>query len=155
MGLFKHKKKVPKRKNVSQKVRNGTTLQTRDEFLESYDGQNNIKPNHPNKNDLYRRVVVVDSNRKDELAVVKLTTKGKHKLATYENGKSTYKPIVETKTNKGKSIKIDGAKFVKNKSKKDLSEQSVNKIKKDALKKASSKTRFENKSKLRKLKNRK
>ena len=61
----------PKRTNVSQKIPNGRTLQTRDEFFEGQEKYR--KPGYENKG-LYRKVVVVDSNRADELAVVKLTT---------------------------------------------------------------------------------
>ena len=152
MGLFtkKKKKQPPKRKNVSQKVRNGTTLQTRDEFLES--GKNYKKPGYENKG-LYRKVVVVDSNRKDELAVVKLSTKGKHKVSNYKNNKSTYKPIIETKDNKSKPIKI-GTKFKKNKDSDSISKSSINKIKKDCLVKTKSKTKKNNARKLKQLKNR-
>lgn len=72
------RKTPPKRKNVSQKIPNGRTLQTRDEHFE---GQKNYrKPGYENKGD-YRRVVVIDSNRDDELAVIKLTTsKKEHRL---------------------------------------------------------------------------
>ena len=54
------------RKNVSQKIPNGRTLQTRDEFFEGQEKYR--KPGYENKG-LYRKVVVVDSNRADELAV--------------------------------------------------------------------------------------
>lgn len=67
----------PKRKNVSQKIPNGRTLQTRDEFFEGQEKYR--KPGYENKG-LYRKVVVVDSNRADELAVVKLTTQSKEQL---------------------------------------------------------------------------
>ena len=144
-------KKIPKRKNVSQKVPNGRTLQTRDEFLES--GKNYKKPGY-NQKGLYRKVVVVDSNRNNELAVIKLTTKGKHKLPNYQKGKSSFKPIIETKDNKNKPIVI-GPKFKENNTKQDLNKKDISKIKKISLRKSSTQTKQTNKSKLRRLKNRK
>lgn len=135
-----------KRKNVSQKIPNGRTLQTRDEFLE---GQGDYrKPGYENKG-LYRKVVVVDSNRADELAVVKLTTsKQGTPLPDYQKGKSKYRPFIETKDNENKPIKI-GVKFHSNKPTKDMSQKDVNQIKRDSIK------RKDNQDKLRKLKGRK
>lgn len=150
MKKTKTTKKPPKRKNVSQKVPNGRTLQTRDEFLDS--GKNYIKPGYKQKG-LYRKIVVVDSNRNNELAIIKLTTKGKHKLHNYQQGKSSYKPIIETMDNKNKPIVI-GSKFKENNSKQDLTKNEVSKMKKISLSKASSQTKQNNKIKLRRLKNR-
>ncbi len=137
------------RRNVSKKIKNGTTLQTRDEYL----GYSNYKnAGHLNPRDLYRKVVVVDSNKRDELAVVKLTTKGSNTLPNYKKGKSTYKPIVETHSN-GKKIKIDKLKFVANKSKDDVSINDVNVMKKKIFK--NSKLAETNRNKVRSLKGRK
>ena len=151
------KKQPPKRKNVSQKIPNGRTLQTRDEYLESGKGKTNIKPDHPNSKDLYRRVGVIDSNRKDELVIIKLTTHGKHKLDNYLSGKSKYKAFLEIKDNEGNPIKIDGIRFQENKPKRDISPKDVIKIKKDCL--TSSKTnkqlRKNNRASIRKVKGRK
>ena len=151
------KKQPPKRKNVSQKVPNGRTLQTRDEFLESGKGKTNIKPEHPNSKDLYRRVGVVDSNRNDELVVIKLSTKGRHKLSNYLNGKSTYNAIIEIHDNDGKPIKIDGIKFQENKPFRDISKRDITKIKKDCMSssKTSTKLKETNRSKVSKTKGRK
>ncbi len=75
-GKQTKQKKPPKRKNVSQTIPNGRTLQTRDEFFEGKADYR--KPGYEDKGH-YRKVVVVDSNRKNELAVVKLTTSKKGK----------------------------------------------------------------------------
>ena len=141
-------------KNVSKTIPNGRTLQTRDEFLESGKGKKNIKPNHPEPNDLYRRVVVVDSNRKNEVAVVKLTTKGKNKLPNYGRGRSSFKPIVEIRDNQGNFISIDGVKFKENKQKKDLSKKDVSFVKKKSFVKSNPKTREQNRTRARELKGR-
>ena len=148
MGLFTKKKKPQKRKNVSQKIRNGTTLQTRDEFLES--GKNYKKPGYEKKG-LYRKVVVVDSNRNDELAVVKTSTKGKRIKG---EKKSRFKPFVETKDSDNKPIKV-GKKFIQNKPKKSLNKSQVSQIKKETFKNARKDIVKENQSKVRKLKGRK
>ena len=129
------------RKNISQKIPNGRTLQTRDEFFEGQEKYR--KPGYENKG-LYRKVVVVDSNRADELAVVKLTTsKQGTALPDYQQGKSKYRPFVATKDDENKPIKV-GKKFLPNKQQKDVSQ-----IKKDSIK------RKDNRNKLRELKGRK
>lgn len=134
------------RKNVSQKIPNGRTLQTRDEFFEGQEKYR--KPGYENKG-LYRKVVVVDSNRADELAVVKLTTsKQGTALPDYQQGKSKYRPFVATKDDENKPIKV-GKKFLPNKQQKDVSQKDVNQIKKDSIK------RKDNRNKLRELKGRK
>lgn len=142
--------RIRKRKNVSQTVLNGRTLQTRDEFLES--GKNYIKPGYEKKG-LYRKVVVVDSNRNDELAVIKLTTKGKHKLPSYQKGKSSYNAFIETKDNKNMPIKV-GIKFRLNNRSNDIAKSDINNMKKNSLIKASRNTKQSNRKQLRKLKSR-
>lgn len=142
------KKKPPKRKNVSQRVPNGRTIQTRDEFLES--GKNYRKPGYENKG-YYREVIVIDSNRENELAVVKGSTKGK---SIDGLNKTKFKPFVETKDNDGKPIKI-GVKFIENKPQKDLNKHQVNQIKKELFKNSSRTLIRQNKNKVNKIKKRK
>ena len=132
-----------KNRNISSSIPNGTILHTRDEYF--WGSQNYIKPGYQNKGN-YRKVAVVDSNRYDDLAVVKLTTKGK-KLP---QEKSTYKPFVETLDNKGKPIRIS-SKFISRGAK--LSAQAVAVIKKDSFK--DSKTRKSNRRRVRDMKGRK
>lgn len=142
-------KTPPKRKNVSQTIPNGRTLQTRDEHFE---GQKNYrKPNYENKGD-YRRVVVVDSNRDDELAVIKLTASKKGKpLKSYQRGKSHYRPYVETKDEEGNPIKA-GKKFKINKSSQDVPAVEISEMKKEAFKTAQQASK--NRKRVRKLKKR-
>ena len=143
--------KPPKRKNVSQKIPNGRVLQTRDEYL----GEENIdyrKPGYESKG-LYRGVVVIDSNRSDELVVVKLTTSGKGiVIETYKNGKSKFKPFVEVQDENCNPIK-PGKHFVPKPKKNDLPKKEVTKIKKTVFKEA--KTAQTNRKKVRELKGRK
>lgn len=120
-------------KRQSKEIPAGRTLQTRDEFLASGKGKRNIKPDHPDKKDLYRRVGVIGSNSNGEVAVVKLSTKGRHKLEDYLNGKSRYNAYIEIKDNKGRRIKVDGRKFLENSSERDLSANAVHQIKEDCL----------------------
>ena len=145
------------KENISKKVPIGRTLQTRDEFLESGKGKKNIKPDHPSKRDLYRRVGVVDSNANDELAVIKLGTKGRHTLEKYLNGKSSYNAFIEIEDNKNKPIKIDGIKFVENKPNRDISKQDIDEMLNNALhsNRTSKKLRYTNKQNIKKLKTRK
>ena len=137
-----------KTKNVSSTIPNGRTLQTRDEYFE---GQKRYrKPGYKGKGN-YRKVVVVDSNREDDLAVVKLTKSGKGKDVPGIK-KSKYRPFVETKDDTGKPIRI-GSKFVENSPKKDLSFEAVLKIRDDVFQK--SENAPENRKKLQELKNNK
>ena len=112
IGKAKHPKlKLPKpksaksRKNISKKVQNGTILQTRDEYFEG--AVNYRKAGYQNKG-LYRKATVIDSNWRDELVIVKGTTKGKPLNSTIF---LSYKPFVETKDDTGSPIKI-GKRFV-------------------------------------------
>ena len=133
-----------KKKNRSKTVKNGTILQTRDEYLH---GQKNYrKAGWENKGN-YRKVTVVDSNRNDELAVVKLYSKSGAELPS---GKSNYKPFVETLDDDNRRIKI-GKKFIPNG--KRLSKQDVAVIKKDCF--TNPKYRHKNKKKVRRIKSRK
>ena len=61
-------KKPKKRKNVSQSVQNGILIITSDNNLYATDG----------KGKKVRMATVVDSNRADELAIVKYTTSKKN-----------------------------------------------------------------------------
>lgn len=91
------KKKIHKRKNISSRYSNGTFIQTRDEYL---DKTNYFSPGHENKNDFYRTVVIVDSNRDDELAIVPLTTHNRTRP------KGTLSDYVYTKDSFGNFIKL-------------------------------------------------
>ena len=130
-------------KNVSKKIPNGTIIHTRDEYF--FGSKNYRKPGYKNKGN-YRKVSVVDSNRNDDLAVVKLTTRGK----SLPGEKSTYKPFVETLDDDGKPIRI-GSKFISRGAR--ISAQAVSVIKKDSFK--DSKTRKVNRRKVRNMKGRK
>ena len=132
-----------KNRNVSKNIPNGTILHTRDEYI--YGSQNYRKPGYQSKGN-YRKVAVVDSNRHDDLAVVKMTTKGK----TLPGEKSTYKPFVETLDDKGKPIRI-GSRFISRGAK--LSKKAISIIKRDSFK--DSKTRKRNRRKVRDMKGRK
>lgn len=110
------KKKNTKKsdKNVSKRYPNGRTIKTQDKYLPTDKKGKSTKPKTK------RRVVVVDSNRYDELAVVRLTTQNQPnttELRTYKkgNGKTTYfKHFVEIMDDEGNPIKIDGKKFIEN-----------------------------------------
>lgn len=110
------KKKNTKKsdKNVSKRYPNGRTIKTQDKYLPT------DKKGKSTKQKTKRRVVVVDSNRYDELAVVRLTTQNQPnttELRTYKkgNGKTTYfKHFVEIMDDEGNPIKIDGKKFIEN-----------------------------------------
>ena len=132
-----------KNRNVSQTISNGTILHTRDEYL--FGAKDYRKPGYEKKGN-YRKVGVVDSNKNDDLAVIKLTTKGK----SLPGEKSTYKPFVETLDDDGKPIRI-GSKFISRGAK--LSKEAVSIMKKDSFK--DSNTRRTNRRKMRDMKGRK
>ena len=77
---------MSKKRNVSKTISNGTILHTRDEYFYLSSGYR--KPGYANKGN-YRKVVVVDSNKNDDLAVVKLSTKGTQVPGSI----SKYKPL--------------------------------------------------------------
>lgn len=142
-----HNPKAKKNRNISKRIPNGLILQTRDEFFE---GQSNYKkPGYQNTKTFYRKAIVVDSNKKDELAVIKGTTKPGDNI---QGTNTNVKYFIQTQDNNNRPIKI-GNKFISTQKK--ISEKCVNAIKHNALKSSSIKLQKENKSKLRKLKRRK
>ena len=144
-------KAPPERKNVSQTIPNGRTLQTRDEYL-GEENKDFRKPGYEGKG-LYRKITVVDSNRKDELVVIKLTTSEKGiQIETYKQGKSKFRPYVIVEDNNGNPIKITPGKFKENSASADVPKAEVAKMKKIAFKE--SRHRTENRQKARKLKGR-
>ena len=141
---------MSKRKNISRTIKNGTILRTRDEFIM---GGKDTKTAHPSKNDLFRAVVVIETNIQDELGIVKLTTKGKHHIPDHNKGVSTYKPILEIFDSEGRKIRIS-SKFVISREM-PIPNRRIVEIKKHLYKKASSNTRNANRYKVRFLKGRK
>ena len=148
MGIFKRKK------NKSTKSQDGTTFQTRDEFFE---GAGTYRKPGYEKKGFYRKVVQVDSNSNNELAVVKLHGKsGKYgkNLPQYRDGKSHFDNYIETKDHHGQPIK-EGKHFRRNSVQKNVSKHDVTEIKKSALKGVGKIMRKINRRKLRDLKGRK
>ena len=99
----------------------GRTLSTRDNFLGKNKRSNKKRP-----------VAVIEINKRNELAVVPLSSReGKHRtrLKNYQDGKSFFKHFVEIEDNEGKPIKV-GEKFKENHSRHDLSRRDIQKIRK-------------------------
>ncbi|MGN0790709.1 MAG: hypothetical protein ACI4MW_04520 [Christensenellales bacterium] len=104
-------------KNVSKTINPGRRIQTRDDYLES--GAGYTKPGYENgKGGNYRIAIVIATNKNDELAIVKLTTKKKNSKHLNDTN-SNFKPYVETKDNelqplkKGKKVNILNKSFSK------------------------------------------
>ncbi|MDE7454739.1 MAG: hypothetical protein K2M64_02800 [Clostridia bacterium] len=135
--------------NVSKSIPNGRTLQTRDENF--YMQENYNKSGYEDKGN-YRRVVVIDSNELNDLAVVKLTTSEKGLTLTYSNGKSKFRPYVLTLDDDGEAIRV-GPKFILNSPKKDLSKEDLDKITNEVF--TNPQTATENMERIIKLKERK
>ena len=114
-------------------VRRGNTLQTRDEYFAGQSGKN-IKPSHPNKNDLYRTGVIIRVNGADEYAVVPLTTKRKIPLKDYYDKKTYAKDMIEIFDCDGKPIKQGGRFVVNSDSRKVLSDRDLRTIEDYCLK---------------------
>ena len=134
-----------KNKNVSSEIPAGRIIQTRDEYFEG--AKNYRKPGYEKKG-LYRGSLVVDSNRKGDLALVKLTTSEKGKAIPGVK-KSKYRPYVQTLDDTKNPIKV-GKKFKE--TKKQLSKNTVAKIKKDIF--HDSLRAIKNRRKVRKMKGR-
>lgn len=122
-------------KNVSKTIRHGQIVHTRDDFFQGSDG----------KSSKSRMAVVVETNRKNEMALVKLThsTKNSTKsISGYRDGTSRYSTHdVYTKDNKGQPISSSTStrsgkkKFILERKKtKDVPKSQVNVIKKDVVK---------------------
>lgn len=90
-------------KNKSKTIKNGTRIQTIDEYI---DKSGYVSPGHPNKNDLYRGTYVVDTNKDNELAIIELTTHGG------KSPKGTTGDYVKVFDCNGKPIKVDDVRFV-------------------------------------------
>ena len=139
-------KKSKPHKNVSKKESNGTIVQTRDNYFK---GQKKyIKEGYTNKGN-YRKAVVVDSNRKDELALVKITSSGEE-----IDGVKT-RPFILTKDDLNRPIK-ESKKFIINKNKNGspkntIDSKTANSIKKRAVNNI--KTGKSNRDRLKELKN--
>ena len=135
------KQKNPPRKNgaakpvenVSKRYPNGRTLKTQDRYLPV--SKNGISDNPKAQ----RRVTIVDSNRYDELAVVRLTTQRQANtslLAGYKqgNGKAThFKHFVEIMDDEGNPIKVDGKKFIENPWDYDLTPKQIEYVRRGVL----------------------
>ena len=104
-------------KNISKNLKLGTVLQTRDEFF-----LNGVpKPKYNNSKKYYRGAVVVETNKKDEVGVVKFVTNGT-KDVKINNQVHTYRPFLEVYDDKNNFIKL-GRKFKLNSNNKKVSKQ--------------------------------
>lgn len=114
---------MSKNKNRSMKYPDGTRVQTRDNYLF---GSSYYDKNHPSPNDLYRKTYVVDSNKNDELVLVKETT---HRGKTNKQIETRY---VYYKDNLGNPITIDNVRF-KARKKRSLSKKDTSNLKKQVF----------------------
>jgi Cft2 family RNA processing exonuclease len=87
------KKRFP---NQSSKLINGTILRTRDKYLPGGASSYHEKEEkHKNKNDLYRKVIIIDTNRKNEIAILELTSDKRGILINpKENDRSRCRPFI-------------------------------------------------------------
>ncbi len=130
-----------KRKTTSSPIPRGRTLTTSDQYLSgSRTGSSKTRP-----------VVVIETNKRNELAVVPLSSrkgKSRTRLPNYQNGKSYYKHFVETEDSSGNPIKIN-SKFRANHKNMDVAPGDVAQIRTTVFKK--SKQAQENNNKIRKF----
>ncbi len=80
-------------------------------------------------------VVVIETNKKNDLAVVQLTTKpgaNKTRLKNYQQGQSYFKHFIEIEDDEGKPIRVN-EKFKENHPNMDVSTKDVNRIKDTVL----------------------
>ena len=145
---FKNKQK-PKKDTV--KAKRGYTFQTRDEYFAGQRGKN-IKPNHPNKDDLYRTGIILKVNEQNEFLVVPTTTKKKIQLDDYYDKKTHAKDVYEIFDCDGNPIKQSQKFKINADKKKNISERDLEKIEKYCLEKSKRKQR--NQKQLNKFNNR-
>lgn len=118
-GSATHKKKNQAR-TVSGKVPQGRTLTTHDKYLDR-------KAKQPDK---ARPVVVIETNERNDLAVVQLSSrngKDRTRLKNYQQGQSYFKHYVEIMDDEGKPIRVNN-KFKENHPNMDVSRQDVDTI---------------------------
>lgn len=118
-GAATHKKKNQAR-TTRGKVPQGRTLTTRDKYLDK-------KAKQPDKT---RPVVVIETNERNDLAVVQLSSrngKDRTRLKNYQQGQSYFKHYVEIMDDEGKPIRINH-KFKENHPNMDVSRQDVDTI---------------------------
>ncbi len=116
--LGKKKKSASvKRKPKKRSVPLGRTLSTQDNYLgRSKTGSTKERP-----------VVVIETNKRNDLAVVPLSSRnGKHRtrLKKYQDGRSYFKHFVEIEDDEGKPIRV-GRKFRENHKNQDVSAEDV------------------------------
>lgn len=98
-GAATHKKKNQAR-TTSGKVPQGRTLTTHDKYLDR-------KAKQPDKT---RPVVVIETNERNDLAVVQLSSrngKDRTRLKNYQQGQSYFKHYVEIMDDEGKPIRVN------------------------------------------------
>lgn len=136
---------MSKRKNVSKTIPNGTLVHTHDDKLYGADGQSTKS----------RMAVVVDSNDKDEVAIVKYTTSERNGTP-FENDKGfkRFGNQIYTRDIYGNPLIISqNGTLIKNaNNKRDITPKQANEIKRANLQDSKYKTR--NHRKLKELKNR-
>ena len=106
---------------MKKKVPVGRTLATYDHYLGRQKTSSKKK----------RPVVVIERNKRNELAVVPLSSRaGEHRtrLKNYQDGRSYFKHFVEIEDNEGKPIKVDGRKFRENHKNQDVAHKDVDAI---------------------------
>ncbi len=134
-----------KRKNVSQAIQNGTFVITNDIYFYGTDGKSNKT----------RMSTVVDSNRRNEIALVKYTTSTKHgRTLKNEKGFKGHSDKIYTLDNEKKPIMVDNKKFIAPANqKRKISAAQANEIKRRNL--TESKYKAGNRKNLQNLKGRK
>ena len=143
--------KIKENKNVSKHIKNGTMVMTRDEFF--LDNNNYRKPQYINNNVLYRDAFVIETNKNDELILVKVQSGGKLTVINKIGQKEKYNAHLKRLDNEGKPIKL-GDKFKRGNPKYDISEKEANIIKINPINHPNKNSRYKNKIELRKLKGR-
>ena len=141
----------------SKKIPNGTVLRTRDVHLPGGDAsKHETEPWFSDKNILYRMVMVIDSNRKDELARVELTVnkRGKTVTSKHAESRSRARPFIHVKFSDGTALKKTSGKLEKHKIDADFTEEEAHEIKMYAIKNENvpKSTKKDNRKKLKWLK---
>ena len=138
-------KKKNQARTISGKIPQGRTFSTRDKYLDK-------KAKQPDKT---RPVVVIETNKHNDLAVVQLSSrKGKDRtrLKNYQQGQSYFKHYVEIMDDEGKPIRVN-KKFKENHPNMDVSGEDVAFIKDKVF--YHSKPMHENKKKMNKFRGKK
>lgn len=141
-----------KNKTKTNPLKKGDAVRTRDEHLEENNGYK--KQSHINDDELYRQMFALEVAPDGTFIGVKVQSGGKSSVINKSKQVEKYNPIMKTKDNEGKFIRL-GKKFRRDKKKYGISEEDADKIVEEMLNNPNKSIRNKNRNKYFDFKNNK